>query len=480
MDHLAPASRDDCIVALATGAAPAGVAIVRLSGKSALEVARKVADLPGPLAARHAVLTRLAHPNTRQPLDEAIVLWFQAPNSFTGEDVVELQCHGGMKHVEQVLAAVRDAGARAAEPGEFSRRAVMHGRLSLERAEALLELVNADTDAALAAARSQMLGAVGKAVEEIAAAALELRAEVEASLDFPDDAGEIPDGLASRARGLADRCEELLATHRLGRALREGVRVVLAGAPNAGKSSLFNALLGDDRAIVDEDPGTTRDALEARMELDGIPCTLVDTAGLRGDGAGRVEQRGMQRTREQIERAVVHVWVVDQTAPLAPGDGVDGVDPVDWVDWVIVANKCDLRSGADGLEVSAKTGAGLEALRQAILRRIRGEGPLDKLGVKLGDKLGVKLGDKLGVKTGGRLGVNVVSGEVVITHRRHAELLAVAAKAFAKAAENVGVEPLEIVGYDLAEGARAVEQIVGRGVDDTLLDTIFARFCIGK
>ncbi len=441
MDHLAPASFDDCIVALATGAAPAGVAIVRLSGKSSLEVARKLATLPDPMPVRQALLTKLAHARTKQPLDEALVLYFQAPASFTGEDVVELQCHGGIRHVEQVLAAVRDAGARAAEPGEFSRRAVALGRLSLERAEALLDLVNAETDAALSAARSQLMGSVGKAVEEIAAAALELRAEVEASLDFPDDAGEVPEGLAERTKKLVEGCDELLATHRVGRALREGVRVVLAGAPNAGKSSLFNALLGEARAIVDEDPGTTRDSLEARLDLDGIPCTLVDTAGLRGEGAGRVEQRGMERTRSEVERAAVGVWVIDATAPVAAPEG----------EWLVVANKCDLKPGARELEVSAMTGAGLSALREAVLGRIRGEGQ-------------------------GGAG----SGEVVITHRRHAELLSNARDAFAKAAGNLGREPLEIVGYDLAEGARAVEQVVGRGVDDALLDTIFARFCIGK
>ncbi|MGC4119015.1 MAG: hypothetical protein QM765_31500 [Myxococcales bacterium] len=166
MDHLAPASFDDCIAALATGAAPAGVAIVRLSGKRSLEIARQLAELPEPMPVRHALLAQLAHPRSKRPLDEALVLYFQAPASFTGEDVVELHCHGGIRHVEQVLEAVRDAGARAAEPGEFSRRAVMLGRLSLERAEALLDLVNAETDSALSAARSQLMGSVGRAAEQ--------------------------------------------------------------------------------------------------------------------------------------------------------------------------------------------------------------------------------------------------------------------------------------------------------------------------
>ncbi|MBI5548109.1 MAG: tRNA uridine-5-carboxymethylaminomethyl(34) synthesis GTPase MnmE [Deltaproteobacteria bacterium] len=449
MDHAPLPSPDDCIAALATGAAPAGVAIVRLSGARAMGIARRLARLPDPMPARKALLARLHHPVSGAALDEAVTLYFQAPASFTGEDVVELQCHGGLLNVEQVLAAICAAGARLAEPGEFSRRAFVHGRLTLERAEALADLVTAETDAALQAARSQLRGEVGKVVEAIASEALELRAEVEAALDFPDEASEGPGSLAPRAAGLAGRCEELLATHGRGRALREGVRVVFAGAPNAGKSSLFNALLGEDRAIVDHEAGTTRDALEARFELDGIPVVLVDTAGLREEGAGRVELRGIERARAEIGRASVPVWVIDASCPVAPplaereGEG-----------WLEVLNKVDLAASFDragAVRVSARTGVGVEELRAALALRIRGGEP----------------------KSAGQC-------EVVITHRRHAELLGEAARAFARAARNAVEQPLEIVAYDLAEGARAVERIVGSGVDDALLDTIFSRFCIGK
>ena len=440
MESAAPRSPKDCIAALATGAAPAGVAIVRVSGDQALPIARRLVRLPEPMPVRRTVLARLVHPSSHALLDQALVIYFAAPGSFTGEDVVELHCHGGLRQVEQVLGALHEAGARAAEPGEFSRRAVMNGRMSLERAEALLDLVNAETDAALAAARSQLLGGLGAAVQEIATKALDLRAELEAFLDFPDDVGEAPGEVMARARELGERCERLLATHRLGRALREGARVVIAGAPNAGKSSLFNALLGEERAIVDEEAGTTRDALEARLELEGIPCTLVDTAGLRDCAVGRVEERGIEKAKAQIERASVGVWVLDATRPVAAPEG----------EWLQVVNKCDLVQGGEkvGLAVSARTGEGLDALRVEIVRRIRGD--------------------------------DAPSGEVVVTHRRHAELLAQAASSFAKAARNAGTQPLEIVAYDLAEGARAVDLILGRGVDDAVLDAIFSKFCIGK
>jgi tRNA modification GTPase len=437
-----PLAREDTITALATGSAPAGVAIVRLSGPKSLEIARRLCpSLPSPLPARHAVLTAVRHPTDGRKLDEALVIWFAAPASFTGEDVVEIQGHGGLRQVEDLLEAAHAAGARAAEPGEFSRRAVMNGRLTLERAEALADLVAAETEAGLAAARSQLFGALGKAVEALARDALGLRAEVEAWLDFPEDVDGGPEELAERCAALSRGCAKLLETHRLGRALREGARIVLAGAPNAGKSSLFNALLGEPRAIVDEEPGTTRDAIEARMEIGGVPCTLVDTAGLR-EGAGRVEQRGIERARAEIERGALCVWVVDPLKPVEPAHGCASL--------LRVINKSDLAVGdGEGLRVSARTGAGVDELRSAIERLLRGK-------------------------------TAPATGEVIVTNRRHAELLEQARDHFAAAARNALEAPLEICAYDLRDGLAELDRIVGKGVDDSLLDEIFSRFCIGK
>jgi tRNA modification GTPase len=428
---------DDTIAALATGAAPAGVAVIRVSGPRALACARRLAALPDPMPPRTVRLAHLYDPDSRDPLDDALAIYFAAPASFTGEDVVELHCHGGLKQVESVLEAVRRAGARAAEPGEFSRRAVLHGRMSLERAEALADLVEVETEAGLAAARAQLFGALGQAVDAVAAEALDLQAEVEAALDVPDEVGCGPLDLGARAAALAGRCAALRATHRYGRSLREGVRVVFAGAPNAGKSSLFNALLGEDRAIVDGDPGTTRDVLEARLELAGVPCTLVDTAGIR-QSATRVEQRGIDRARAEMSRGALCLWVVDATAP----------EPSPDPRAIPVINKADLVPGTDGLRVSALTGQGLDALRDELGRRLRADAP--------------------------------ASGEVVVTRSRHAEQLELAERAFLLAAENAVRAPLEIVAYDLRDAMRALDQIVGRGVDDALLDAIFSKFCIGK
>lgn len=432
----------DTIAAVATGSAPAGIAIVRLSGPNALAFARKLApSLRNPLPARRMELSQIQHPATGEALDQGLVVHFPAPHSFTGEDVVEIHGHGGTRQAAQLLSAALAAGARAAEPGEFTRRAVLNGRLSLERAEALADLVSAQTEAGLAAARSQLFGALGQAIESLASQALSLQAEVEAALDFPDDTGATPPGIAERSLELSARCQELLRTHRWGRSLREGVRLVLAGAPNAGKSSLMNILLGEARALVDDEPGTTRDSVEAPFELAGIPTTLVDTAGLR-EGAGKVEQLGIERTRAEIARGSLILWVMDATAPVPRPPDIAG-------EVVEIFNKADLIDVGvqPGLRISARTGQGVDHLKVELARRLGADH-------------------------------SPANGELVLTNRRHAELIAQAATAFEQAGQPM--KPLEIIGYDLREGLAALDRIRGKGVDDALLDEIFARFCIGK
>ena len=440
-------STDDTIAALATGASPAGIAVIRLSGKEALSFVRSMADLPTPMPPRKALFRRLCHPATGEFLDEAVILYFQAPHSFTGEDVVELQCHGGLMQTAAILDAVHEAGARAAGPGEFSRRAFIHGRMTLEKAEAVADVVAAETEASLRAARTQLSGALGREVEALSQAVLDMRAEAEALLDFPEDLEllDVPKSdFAAQAAAAADRCRALRATHRRGRAYRDGARVALAGAPNAGKSSLFNALLGESRALTDETPGTTRDSIEARIDIEGIPCTLVDTAGIREEGAGRVERQGIQRALGEIARASLTLWVVDPAQPVLPPGNLEG-------DVLTVGNKLDTGLPSDiGLRVSAKTGENVAELKRAVARALTG-----------------------GTSSG-------AAGEVVVTNRRHAELLETAESALARAADHADSAPLEILAYDLRDAQEALDRIAGKGADDSLLDAVFSRFCIGK
>lgn len=434
---------DDTIVAVATGTVSAGLAVLRISGSAALDCLGKLVARPqGSLAPRRATLAPLVHPVSGARLDEAIILYFQAPASLTGEDVVELQCHGGALHVASLLEAAVAAGARVAEPGEFSRRAFFNERVTLERAEAIADLVGAETEAALGAARAQMFGALGVRVEALVDSARGLQAEVEGTLDFPDEAEEGQVRLLERSMGLAESCEELLASFRLGAAVRNGIRVVLAGPPNVGKSSLFNALLGEDRAIVDEVPGTTRDFLEGKTEIDGIACVLVDTAGIR-DAPDRVELQGIARARAELARSDVAVWVQEAT-------GIqDGLTEC-LSNPLLVVSKCDQARGGGpgiGIRTSARTGEGLEDLRKCIAARFQGN-------------------------LAGR------PKEALVTNQRHAALLATASSAFRRAASG---PVLEMVAYDLREGVLAMDQILGRGVlDEALLDAVFSRFCIGK
>ncbi|MDR0964992.1 MAG: tRNA uridine-5-carboxymethylaminomethyl(34) synthesis GTPase MnmE [Myxococcales bacterium] len=439
-------STTDTLAALATGASPAGVAIIRIAGLDALKVARALAVLPDPMPPRRALLRALSHPSSGEHLDEAIVLYFQAPASFTGEDIVELQCHGGLLQVESILDAALAAGARAAGPGELTRRAFLNGRISLERAEALADLVGAETKGALKAARAQMFGALGQAIDALSASVLALRAEIEALLDFPEDLEllDVPlSDFAAASTAIAERCAALRSTHHLGRALREGVRIAIAGAPNAGKSSLFNALVGEARALTDEEAGTTRDAIEARVDLEGIPCTLVDTAGLREVGVDRIERQGIERARGEIGRAALCLWVIDPLLPVSPDDGLEA-------DLLIVENKRDLGlPSRSDLRVSARTGEGIDALKTALVHALRGD-------------------------------AQGIGGEAIVTNRRHAQLLERAEAALRQAAIHAREAPLEICAYDLRDAAGALDQILGKEVDDALLDEIFSKFCIGK
>lgn len=431
---------DTTIVGVATGTPDGGVAIVRLSGPQARSITETIV---GPLAAPRVLARRQLRDGSGVG-DDALVVWMPGPRSLTGEDVVELHVHAGRLNVQRVIASLIERGAIAAGPGEFTRRAFEHGRLSLEQAEGIAALIAAQTDAGVEQARRLIAGELGREVESLRAAVGELRGEVEANLDFPEDIA---------AGDVRRWCEEIAGfeatlggwTRRFaaGQRMRERPRVVIAGPPNAGKSALFNALLQQSRAIVSPVPGTTRDYVEAELWIGGREVRLVDTAGLR-DGSDAIEVEGIARSREQIEGAEVVLWV-------EAADSIEETVVLEGPRVIVVENKIDLgRRRAAWIGVSARSGDGMSALRAVIEETLRG--PVEEPWIGLA---------------------------------RHRDRAEAAVKALGDARAELEHEGLlEIAAFLLGSAERELGEITGRSalgpVGDEVLTRIFARFCIGK
>jgi tRNA modification GTPase len=427
----------DAIFALATAAGRAAVAVVRLSGPGAGEAVTALAGkLPPP---RQASVRHL------RDIDQAVVLWFPAPASYTGEDCAELHLHGGPAVVERALTALAGLGLRPAEPGEFTRRAFENGKLDLAQAEAVADLVDAQTSAQADQALAQLGGALSQRHETWRAGLIEALARLEAAVDFPDE--DLPEALSAevgtRIAALADELEAALADEGRGERVREGFRIALIGAPNAGKSSLLNALAGRDAAIVTATPGTTRDVVEVPMELAGYRILLADTAGLR-DTTDEIEAEGVRRARAWAESAHLRLWVVDSSVE-ETGETTGLLKADD----IRVLNKIDLprRSGPSGFPVSLSTGAGLDVLRQAL------EGIV----------------------------VTALSGHdfPAVTRLRHAQLLTEADQHLSRALSALSASP-ELAAEDVRLASRALGRVTGRIDPEDVLDQVFSKFCIGK
>lgn len=447
------------IAALATAAGPAGLCVVRVSGAGALRLGDRLMprarQKPSSLGGGTFIYGQVVHPVTGEAVDRAVALVFRAPHSYTGEDALELQGHGGALPSRRLLEAVLAAGARLAQPGEFTKRAFLNGKMDLTQAEAVCDLIEAQTERAAQVARSQLDGGLGRRMGELYERVTGLCAEVEHVLDF--DEGELPDAfLRAVESGLMSALSDLdrlALSWNEGQLLRDGASVVISGRPNAGKSSLLNALLGSNRAIVHAEPGTTRDIIEETLALGGVPLRLVDTAGLR-DADSAVEREGIRRARAAIRSAEVNLYLVDQSEPW-PSDGARACEGLE-DRTLTVLTKCDLPAaceppaGRSYLRVSSVTGQGLEALKEAIL-------------------------EKLGLP-------HDAAGQPTIVSLRHATELRLAARHVRLAGEALGRggEHLVIAGNHLRESAEALGRIVGRTYSDDLLDAVFSRFCVGK
>ncbi len=448
----------ETIAAIATGLG-GGIGIVRLSGPRAEPiVAGLVTPWPKSRPPTHKLhFGRVRDPASGEIIDEVLACVMRAPRSYTGEDVAELHAHGGARMMQRLLELVLASGARLAEPGEFTRRAFEAGRIDLTRAEAVAELIAARTDRALAAARSVHSGALEKEVRGLRSELVRALAELEGALDFPDEQPDArPEAESARAVcALETRFLALAATYR--KFVRDRAEVTLVGRVNAGKSSLFNALCGEERALVDVDPGTTRDVLEAEVELGGAWVRLVDTAGERLDGggeAGRVEERGVDLGRRRRGRADAVLLVVDAT--IGFGEGEQALwQSLQGTPRLLVWNKRDaggapagLPEGACVVETSALTGEGLAELRAA-----------------LPSLLGIEADHE------GALEVSA----------RHREALVTGAQALARAAAILSAgEPSEVAAVELRDALHHLGRITGETVDAEVLDAIFARFCLGK
>jgi tRNA modification GTPase len=435
---------DETIAAIATAAGVGGVGIVRLSGPRAIAIAADVLGIAVDALDRR-VRVGWARDRAGHRLDQVLAFAMRAPASFTGEDVAELHGHGGGLNLERLLAAVIDRGARVAEPGEFTRRAVASGKLDLLRAEALLEVIHAGSERAWRLAQANLGGRLGEDIAELERRALAVLAELEGAIDFPDDDLELDTAevVEGELAALQAVCARLASGFRHGRAVTQGVTVALVGPVNVGKSSLLNALVGRERALVGAAPGTTRDWLEVADVWSGVAVTLIDTAGLRAT-EDPVEQRGIALGEARVASADVVVVVNDGTAPC--DNGARFGDRA-----VRVHSKADL-GGARGAGVatSATTGEGLDELRRRVLEVA---GVADQEG----------------------------SEQAFVTTARQQALAAAARDAFAAAvAARRDRRPAEVVAMELRDAARHLAQLRGVEVGDRVLDEVFARFCIGK
>ena len=439
------------IVAVSTPFGEGAIAVIRMSGPQSIAIAdgvfrsKRRASALTPRVQQFGEIVDAAG-----VLDEVLLSVFRAPASYTGEDMVEIACHGGILVTRRLLGLLLERGARAAGPGEFTQRAFLNGKMDLTQAEAVMDLIRAQTDLGLRAATEQLEGRLGERIREIREALLDLLAHVEAHIDFPEEDIDPDTGAALRARldGVQERIALLLRTADQGRVLREGVRTVIYGAPNVGKSSLLNRLLGYERAIVSEVPGTTRDTIEEVVNLRGIPVRLVDTAGVR-DSECAIEREGIARTLQHLERADLVLHVVDASQPR-----IEAVEPA----YLLILNKTDLGEhpswiGQVGVRISClevENTPGIEPLAEAIFERAMGQG--------------------------------MTSGDFALAINARHQACLQSAQTHAQAAQATFAQGLsaEFIALELRSALDAVGDVVGRVETEDLIGKIFSTFCLGK
>lgn len=417
------------------------ICVIRVSGPDARAVSRRILsrradDRPGRLL--HVKILR-----SGEVIDDAMAVFFAAPNSYTGEDMLELHCHGGSVTVRSVLSALSEAGGVPADPGEFTKRAFLNGRMDLSEAEAVMDVINAQAESSLKSALEQLSGSVSRRIRAVEETLLNACSAIEAAIDYPDEAGEAAyASLPAMLTQSETTVRTLIEEGRRARVLRDGLKLVILGRPNVGKSSLLNALLGEDRAIVTATAGTTRDVLDERLSVGGVPVRLIDTAGVR-EAKDEAERIGVDRAKQALETADAVLLVLDGSVPEGEEDlrllkGTEGRTRI------VIANKSDLGTVVrDALPVSCKTGEGLDALKAKIAA----------------------------------LATPAAQSTAAITNERHIRALEAALDAIVHA--ETQTEP-DCIATDLSEALHALGAITGTDVDAEVIDRIFQNFCVGK
>jgi tRNA modification GTPase len=456
--------QEDTIAAVATPPGEGGVAIVRVSGPNAERIAtalfRRNSGRNSPLKSHTLYNGRIVEPETNDNFDEVLLVVMRKPRSYTGEDVVEIHCHGGSFLVRQVLGLVLAQGARQAAPGEFTKRAFLNGRIDLSQAEAVLDLIQARTEEGLKLAFDQASGGLSNWVHELREELLAILVQVEAGIDFSEEEVELLQGheLTEKIERLRHKIADIVKTYEWGRLFREGARVCICGRPNVGKSSLLNALLGEERVIVTEVPGTTRDVIEESINLDGLPVVLWDTAGIR-ESDDQIEQIGVSLSRRHLEKSDAALVILDGSQSLV-ADDLAVLRDLTGKKALFVINKGDLpqvlnvghlkEQGVPEpiVSVSAKTGDGLDRLKEILRSMI------------------------LGCQEG---------SPIVLTNLRHKAALVRSERALRDAGVTLGRgHPPELVAVELSEAREALEEIIGLISNDNILESIFKAFCLGK
>ncbi|OGW11161.1 MAG: tRNA uridine-5-carboxymethylaminomethyl(34) synthesis GTPase MnmE [Nitrospinae bacterium RIFCSPLOWO2_12_39_16] len=454
----------DTISAISTPPGEGGIGIVRVSGPASISIAKKIFTTPKGESLNGVESHKLIHgyikdPDTRKNIDEVLLAVMHSPKSFTGEDVVEISCHGGSLPLNKILSLTIKSGARLAEPGEFTKRAFLNGRLNLLQAEAVIDIIKSKSDTALESAMNQLQGGLAKQIASIRNKLIDILAEIETDIDFPEEDIEFKNKLEFK-KGLESVLTEigqLVDSYRYGKIYREGVSVVIAGRPNVGKSSLMNALLNEERAIVTSIPGTTRDTIEEGLNINGLTIKIVDTAGIR-ESEGFVEQEGIKRTQKAIEGAGLIIFLLDGSEGLREKDK-DLIKEIKQKNKpvIIAINKIDVGNknssewtGGEFLKISALKNIGLDELRNKIFDIIYN-------------------------------GHCKTPEGIFITRERHRERLSKAHDSLSKAVNAINQNlSSEFIAADLRLSLESLGEITGETYSEDVLNRIFQEFCIGK